>query len=282
VLSVKKEIFLLLGQITCRNGIQPVAPDPIVFGQNARMHRENHGMLIEEFLNRLDQAINHYDLLRHPFYQAWSLGELTRQDIAEYGGDYYHHVEAFPRALAQFSRRLSNTELRAVVLANLTEEMGSRPCDSHASLWLDFAEGFGVVRPIRTKPSPAITKLMTFFEKIAREGTPEEVLASFYAYESQVPRISKEKVRGLRDFYGADDRTCHYFLVHITADLAHAQSWRAQLTKRIELYPKLASIPLASATRAASALWKALDGIENARMTRNTAPPQGSTQLSKL
>jgi pyrroloquinoline-quinone synthase len=225
-------------------------------------------MLIEEFVDRLDQVINHYDLLRHPFYQAWSVGKLTRQDIAEYSRDYYHHVEAFPRALAQFARRLSNTELRAVVLANLAEEMGPRPCESHASFWLDFAEGFGVARPIHTKPSSGVKQLMTFFERIARGGRPEEVLAAFYAYESQVPRISKEKVRGLRDFYGADDRICHYFLVHITADAEHAQSWRTQLTQRIGSYPNLASLTLASATATASALWKALDGIEKGRMSR--------------
>jgi pyrroloquinoline-quinone synthase len=176
--------------------------------------------------------------------------------------------EAFPRALAQFARRLSNTELRAVVLVNLAEEMGPRPCDSHASFWLDFAEGFGVARPIHTKPSSGVRQLVTFFERIARGGTPEEVLAAFYAYESQVPRISKEKLRGLRDFYNTDDRTCHYFLVHITADVAHAQTWRTQLTKRIGSYPNLASLTLDSATGAASALWKALDGIEKARMSR--------------
>jgi pyrroloquinoline-quinone synthase len=237
-------------------------------------------MLTEGFVDRLDHVINHYDLLRHPFYQAWSFGELTRQDITEYSRDYYHHVEAFPRVLAKFARRLSNTELRAVVLANLAEEMGPPPRDSHASLWLDFAEGFGVARPIHTKPSPAVKQLMTFFEAMAREGTPEEVVAAFYAYESQVPRISEKKVRCLREFYGADDRSCQYFLVHITADVAHAESWRTQLKKRIGLDPKLASLSLAAADKAASVLWEALDGIENARLTRKMAQPQNFTQPS--
>ncbi len=241
--------------------------------------QKNQRMLIQQFVDRLDQVISHYDLLRHPFYQAWSFGELTAQDIAEYSRDYYHHVEAFPRALVQFARRLPNTELRAVVLANLAEEMGPRPLDSHASLWLDFAEGFGVTRPIQTRPSAAVKELIIFFEAMAREGTPEEVLAALYAYESQVPRISTEKLRSLREFYGADDRACQYFLVHITADVAHAQSWRTQLKKCIESDSRHASRSLSAATMAASALWEALDGIENARLTRKMASP-GCPQLS--
>lgn len=225
-------------------------------------------MHILKFASRLDESIAVYDLLRHPFYQAWSRGELTPEDLAEYAQDYYHHVESFPRALARFARRLGRGELRAVVLANLHDELGSRSCDSHAALWLNFAEGVGVRVPIPRTPSPAVRELVDFFERVASEGTPEEALATFLAYESQVPKISETKLYGLREFYSADYRTCQYFLVHISADRYHAQAWRMQLEKRITLYPQLAHSALAAATRAASALWKALNGIESARIER--------------
>ena len=51
-----------------------------------------------------------------------------------------------------------------------------------------------------------IKDLMSFFHGVASEGTPEEALAAFYAYESQVPRVAAEKARGLREMYGADEQ----------------------------------------------------------------------------
>src|SRR5579862_8629724 len=59
-----------------------------------------------EFLEKLQASIAKYDLLSHPFYRAWSAGELTRDDLREYARHYYHHVEAFPCYLAAFALRL--------------------------------------------------------------------------------------------------------------------------------------------------------------------------------
>ena len=49
-----------------------------------------------QFFEHLDARIAKYDLLCHPFYQAWAAGELTRDDLREYAQHYYHHVKAFP------------------------------------------------------------------------------------------------------------------------------------------------------------------------------------------
>ena len=70
-------------------------------------------MTSQEFVRELDERIAKYDLLNHPFYQAWSKGELTREDIREYATDYYHHVRAFPTYLAELAMRLEDGELRA-------------------------------------------------------------------------------------------------------------------------------------------------------------------------
>jgi pyrroloquinoline-quinone synthase len=37
-----------------------------------------------EFFEQLDARIAKYDLLCHPFYKAWSAGELTRKDLRQY------------------------------------------------------------------------------------------------------------------------------------------------------------------------------------------------------
>jgi pyrroloquinoline-quinone synthase len=222
------------------------------------------------FVSRLDNCIQKYDLLCHPFYQAWAAGKLTRDDLREYAEDYYHHVEAFPTYLAELGIRLQEGELRRAVLANMTDEKGGEdsfgePERAHSALWLDFVEGMGGSRFSKRKPVGEIRELVCWFHRVASEGTAEEALAAFYAYESQVPRVAQEKDRGLRDLYGADAKTRAYFTLHTTADVYHSQVWRKQLEKRIKANPQAAEKALAAAENAARALWKALDGIEARR-----------------
>jgi|ERR1700722_6206586 len=231
-------------------------------------------MTTTHFFEQLEASIAKYDLLCHPFYRAWVGGELTCDDLREYARQYYHHVEAFPGYLAEFALRLhaDEGELRRVVLANMCDEngtVGAAGEDSvpHSELWLDFAEGMGARRDdvVLHIPVAEIEDLIRYFNRVASDGTPEEALAAFYSYESQVPRVAKEKERGLRDIYGADDKICGYFTLHATADVYHANVWRKQLEGRIEANPEAAQAALNAAENAAKLLWQALDGIEARR-----------------
>ena len=120
-------------------------------------------------------------------------------------------------------------------------------------------------------PVTEIRQLIRHFHQVAGEGSAEEALAAFYAYESQVPHIAKEKERGLRESYGADDKTCGYFSLHATADVYHSKVWRKQLEKRIASHPEAADAALNAAENAARMLWKALDGIDARRVARAVA-----------
>jgi pyrroloquinoline-quinone synthase len=226
-----------------------------------------------QFFKRLEASIAKYDLLCHPFYRAWSEGKLTRDDLREYARHYYHHVQSFPCYLAEFALRLDEGELRRAVLANMCDEKGAagrsgKDAVPHSELWLDFAEGMGARRDMQWHlPIPEMIDLVHYFHDVASDGTAEEALAAFYAYESQVPRIAKEKERGLKEKYGADDKTCGYFSLHATADVYHSNVWRKQLEKRIADNPAAADAALAAAENAARKLWQVLDGIEAARMT---------------
>ncbi|MDP9160633.1 MAG: iron-containing redox enzyme family protein, partial [Acidobacteriota bacterium] len=210
-------------------------------------------------------------------YQAWAAGDLTRDDLREYSRNYYHHVEAFPGYLAQFGIRLDEGSLRRAVLANLADETGTRDSESdsapaHSELWLDFVEGMGSNRALHGhKPVPEIKQLMEFFYNVASEGAPEEALAAFYAYESQVPRIAKEKARGLRELYGASEKTCAYFTLHTTADIFHSQVWLRLLRVFVESNPEASARALNAAENASMALWRALDGVEATRTAKAAA-----------
>ncbi|HUJ94751.1 MAG TPA: iron-containing redox enzyme family protein [Terriglobales bacterium] len=229
-------------------------------------------MTPQEFIQELDARVANYDLLCHPFYQAWNDGQLSHDDLREYAQHYYHHVKAFPTYLAELGIRLDEGELRRAILANLMDEVGKdaeleQKSAPHSELWLDFAEGMGARRDLLGhRPAPEIMELTKLFHSLASEGTPAEALAAFYAYESQVPRLSKVKASGLRERYGATQNTCAYFTLHETADVHHANVWRRQLEKLIERNPEAAGKALAAAEKAAQALWRALDGIEARRM----------------
>lgn len=225
-------------------------------------------MNTESWWSELQSRIEKYDLLRHPFYMAWSMGELTRQEIADYAGDYYHHVQEFPSYLAELENRLPDGALKESVKQNRMEEKG------HSDLWLNFAEGMGANRDGVKKGSPSETmsSLMDTFTQSARSAAVVEALAQFYVYESQVPRVAGEKGRWLNEHYKADNKTRYYFTLHQTADERHAEVWRQLIDSELQANPQHAENALNAGETAARKLWEALDGIESARTNaRQTA-----------
>jgi pyrroloquinoline-quinone synthase len=160
------------------------------------------------FWEELETRIAKYDLLKHPIYQAWTEGRLSREDLRRYAAEYYHHVAAFPDYLQEFVARLPEGDLRHAVLGNIEDELGVGSPDGrpHHALWLDFAESVGATaeQVQKREPLPEIRELISTFQRLAREGSPAAALAAFYAYESQVPRVAQEKARSLRGEYAAD------------------------------------------------------------------------------
>ncbi len=223
-------------------------------------------MDINSFWSELEQRISKYDLLKHPFYTAWSRGELKKEDLCEYAVQYYPHVEAFPSYLEELEKRLpEGSTARQAIAENRQDELGSKSTSaiSHSDMWLDFAYGMGANKDLvkNTDSIPEIKQLMSQFYDYAERGKTVEALAAFYAYESQVPRISDEKAAGLRDKYGADPKACRYFAVHSVADIEHANTWRKLISHEIENDANKMQQALNSAEKTAAALWKVLDGI---------------------
>lgn len=229
----------------------------------------------QEFFSELDRRIAKYDLLCHPFYKAWAAGELTREELRAYAADYYPQVAAFPGHLQRLALRTLDAGLRGALVMNRADELGAdHPGGrAHDEIWLDFAEGMGAARDeVRgQKPLPEVAELVAHLRRVAHEGSPAEALAAFYAYESQVPRVAKEKARGLRELYGADASTCRYFTLHQTADVHHAQVWRQELERELAANPEAESAALEAAEVAARTLWRALDGIERRRLAQRAA-----------
>ena len=149
------------------------------------------------FWSRFEERVAPFNLLQHPFYQAWSKGELTREDLREYAAEYWHHVSAFPTYLSALHSRLPDGEARREVLRNLAEEEGvdSATARPHSDLWMDFATGMGASRDevIGRNVQPEMMSLITTFRGLMLEGTASSAMAALYAYESKVPEISDRK-----------------------------------------------------------------------------------------
>jgi pyrroloquinoline-quinone synthase len=222
-------------------------------------------MEISAFWNQVDQEIAKYDLLKHPFYQAWSAGELTTQDLKFYAEQYYHQVSEFPTYLTSLHSRLPEGATRRAVLANAYEEE-SEPCP-HSELWLRFVEGMGgnAADIERKTPIPEISALVETFRALTKEAPVAAVFGAPFAYESQVPKIAAEKLSGLKQHYAADDHSCSYFALHQKADVHHSNVWRKIISSLVEQDDRHAEEVLDGVSQAARALWTALDGIQRVR-----------------
>jgi len=221
------------------------------------------------FWSEFEARVARYDLLKHPYYQAWTHGELTREDLRKYAAQYYSHIAAFPDYLERLEKRLPESDLRSAIEGNRQDELGSMSEDgrSHSDLWLDFAQGMGAseeeVRQVALLPQ--MRNLVKSFHEVAEHGEVVEALAAFCAYESQVPRVAAEKASGLKERYGADAATCKYFLVHTVADVEHTKVWQNLIDRKIAGDTMKTRLALNAAEFAAKKLWEALDGVEEQR-----------------
>src|ERR1700738_3974975 len=89
-------------------------------------------MVNADLLARMDAAIAEKSLLKHPFYQDWQAGKLSREALQLYAAQYYKHVEAFPKHLRVLAARTEGP-LREIVMENLAEE--ENPLQPHPQLW---------------------------------------------------------------------------------------------------------------------------------------------------
>ena len=211
-----------------------------------------------ELLNRIDAAIAEKNLLKHPFYQDWQAGKLSRESLQLYAAQYYRHVEAFPKHLRVLAARTEGS-LRAIIQENLAEE--ESPAATHPKLWRDFAAAVGVNEDdIAYCPSlPGTQAVVQTFREICGDRPVAEAVAALYAYESQVPEIATTKMDGLRKFYGVESAEgLAYFTVHEEADKAHRAAWRAWLEEHATGNDEEI---LATTNEALNALWCALDAV---------------------
>ena len=183
---------------------------------------------------RMREAIAERSLLQHPFYQAWSAGTLEVERLQDYARQYYHFERAFPRFLSAIHARTESPAIRQLLLENLwDEEHGER---NHPALWLEFAAALGVSRDEveGSEPHPETMALIEHYAGVAEQAPVAEALATLFAYESQVPAIAWEKIKGLTEHYDLLPNQFEFFSVHLVSDVAHSGAELAAIEELCE------------------------------------------------
>jgi pyrroloquinoline-quinone synthase len=212
------------------------------------------------FQAKLLQLVEERHLLKHPFYLAWTMGELSKENLGHYAIQYFPHVEAFPRFVSSIHGLCEDAASRRVLFENLSEEEGSRESESHPALWLDFAQGLGVDRSrvYETEKKAQAVKLKDLYLELCRSSYAEG-LGALTAYEMQIPQVAEAKIDGLKRFYGITDaQTLAFFEIHKQADQFHSESCMKLLESLSEPEQERA---LKSASRALNALWDFLSEV---------------------
>lgn len=212
--------------------------------------------IIDEIASIIDER----SLLKHPFYQAWQRGDLTREHLRGYASQYYQHVLAFPQYVSAAHAICPDQHERQDLLENLIEE--ERGEENHPELWLRFAEGVGATRGDveHAQPLPETDALVATFRDATMHRSFAEACAALYVYESQVPDVARTKIAGLKEFYGVDDaRTLQFFEVHIGADEIHAEVGAGMVRRHVTDAAEREAV-LSTASECADALWGFLDG----------------------
>ncbi|HEX8690322.1 MAG TPA: iron-containing redox enzyme family protein [Solirubrobacterales bacterium] len=197
---------------------------------------------------RIEQARERWNVLEHPFYQRWSMGELSREELAAYSGQYRHATAAIARLSASVAESAPAAE-RAELRRHAEEEQ------AHIALWDGFVEAVG--GEVAAAPTPETQECV---DRWTAEDDRLAQLVRLYAIESGQPAISQTKREGLVAHYGIGDGPGNeYFRVHEKADVEHANEGRALIEAHLADADPDALV--AAAESAFKANWRLLDGV---------------------
>jgi pyrroloquinoline-quinone synthase len=174
----------------------------------------------------LDQVLSKWNLLNHPFYQAWSAGTLPVEALRSYAREYGAFINLLPLGWETL----------------------------HDELWDSFAAALTT----RVTGSPEIPEMRALTETSARLfAEPAPALGALYAFEAQQPTTAQSKLDGLRTHYALPAGVEPYFEVH-----SHNEHEARKILTQIEaLSPSDRERAQEACAQMAEALWNALSGI---------------------
>ena len=191
---------------------------------------------MSELIKKIDQIIEDNTLLNHPFYEMWSEGKLEFQSLVGYSKEYYQLAKQVPKLMEPIVD-MAPSDVKSELISNMNEE------SDHIRLWENFAFSMGITKDDLTsyqglkKTNEAVNNLASLMESY------DEGACAMYAFEKEIPKISKTKMEGLKNFYGLDSKDAtEYFEEHMSADIRHAASWKKIINSSSKNHDKLLKI----------------------------------------
>jgi pyrroloquinoline-quinone synthase len=136
-------------------------------------------------------------LLEHPFYQAWTKGELSVEQLARYHQGYARFIERFPSYWRTVIDTFSPSPAGDAVVRDELD---------HIELWKLWGSAF----PPAVE-APGMEKTIAAFGDMP----PSRLLGAIHAFESQQPEVAATKKDGLLRHYGFQPDTLTYFDEHL-------------------------------------------------------------------
>jgi pyrroloquinoline quinone (PQQ) biosynthesis protein C len=183
----------------------------------------------DELITKLRAYRDARHVADHPFTRSIAGGEISREGIVSYLGQFCVYVERggkawLPWLLGNIPVGLEYRKAKNVLLDNLYGEFRD-PAD-HVDLLLEMAEkAFGADRDALYH-SPLLPETIAFMriEEHYAHDRPwvEGMVALGFGLETQSPRYFTEIRDGLKQHYGLVD--AYYYDMHIKADVEHGDS----------------------------------------------------------
>lgn len=142
-----------------------------------------------------------YKLLEHPFYQAWTKGEITMEQLAKYHKSYADFIELIPTYWKNITVGFEqNDDMAREVIADEIKHIG---------LWNQLSEKLPEIDNY-----PKLTEVINELDKM----NTSELLGAIQAFEIQQPEVALTKKKGLIENYGFNSDETEYFDEHLNEE----------------------------------------------------------------
>ncbi len=176
---------------------------------------------MNNLIDQINFEIEKYSLLKHDFYKLWQEGRLTLDHLAGYSKEYFQLVKIVPSLVENLLKNNKNKNYDSLIQNTLQDER------EHIEPWIKFSSSLDVDKnELLNYEGEDLTRKSIDDLINLSESSFEEAVASLYAFEKELPKISETKLDGLNEFYGiTSNESNEYFKIHKEVDLYHSKIW---------------------------------------------------------
>ncbi|MEK7068908.1 MAG: iron-containing redox enzyme family protein [Patescibacteria group bacterium] len=198
-----------------------------------RVYMENSGLVSDPFLNRALDYIEEHELFKHRFFQAFTTGGLSIEQVKIWAKQRLFSSNLFTCFLGAFVSNIEDRGVRRAYAKQLWEEEGMLDPDKMHSRylnWLIFALGVSRQELDAEVMLPGTRHFVATYMRISREGDVVKGMG-MYALGSD-PVIAMEMtllLKGLNTIRWLRPEDKAYCSEHVEVDVRHAAELNAVL-----------------------------------------------------